>query len=479
MTEKITMQIQHLDNLTGPVMIVDTDYNITYINKKGGEVVGKDPKQLVGQKCYDQYKTDHCHTENCALFKAMKYDKIFIEETTAHPKDIELPILYSGSPVKNREGKIMGALELVTPIKEIKDMQKYLTHSTNKMMHAMEQFESGDLTVNLIPEKENDDIGKLYKGFNKTVAYMRETIKTIVESIQTTASSSTEISASTEQMASGVQEQSSQTSEVAAAVEEMTRAILETTKNTGTVVDNAKNAGRIAKEGGQIVEETVRDMSRIAEVVNQTVSTVRKLGKNSDEIGEIIQVIDDIADQTNLLALNAAIEAARAGEMGRGFAVVADEVRKLAERTTTATKQISVMIKQIQSDTSEAVVSIEAGNEEVKRGREEANKAGESLKQIINASNHVVDDINQIATAAEEQSATSEQISKNIESINNVTQESAAGIQSIARAAEDLNKLTLNLENLVNKFKLDEEMTKYSDKHSLEVRSNGKLVHSK
>ena len=172
-------------------------------------------------------------------------------------------------------------------------------------------------------------------------------------------------------------------------------------------------------------------MSRVAD-------TVKQLGKSSNHIGEIIQVIDDIADQTNLLALNAAIEAARAGEMGRGFAVVADEVRKLAERTTKATKEIAGMIKQIQYDTKGAVQSIEEGTKEVEKGKEMANKAGESLKEIIKASNKVVDEVNRVASASEEQSTTAEQISRSIETISGVSNESTAGIQLIAKAAQDL-----------------------------------------
>jgi len=203
-----------------------------------------------------------------------------------------------------------------------------------------------------------------------------------------------------------------------------------------------------------VVEETVAGMNKIAMVVSQSAEIVRELGNSSDQIGEIIQVIDDIADQTNLLALNAAIEAARAGEQGRGFAVVADEVRKLAERTTKATKEIADMIKKIQKDTGGAVESIEMGTKEVEKGKELANKAGDSLKSIIKGTTVVVDVVTQVAAASEEQSATSEQISKSIEGINNVTQESATGVQQIARASEDLNRLTNNLQTLISKFKL-------------------------
>ena len=212
-------------------------------------------------------------------------------------------------------------------------------------------------------------------------------------------------------------------------------------------------------------------MNRIAEVVRKSAETVQALGKSSDQIGEIVQVIDDIADQTNLLALNAAIEAARAGEQGRGFAVVADEVRKLAERTTKATKEIATMIKQIQKDTSGAVESMEEGTKEVEVGKQLAEKAGKSLQEIIHGAEQVVDIVTQVAAASEEQSSAAEQISKNIESISSVTQESASGIQQIAHASEDLNRLTLNLQELVARFKVDESGSK------LAVRQNGKLVH--
>ena len=198
-------------------------------------------------------------------------------------------------------------------------------------------------------------------------------------------------------------------------------------------------------------------MQRIEEVVNKSANTVQQLGKSSEQIGEIIQVIDDIADQTNLLALNAAIEAARAGEQGRGFAVVADEVRKLAERTTKATKEIADMIKRIQKDTLDAVKSMEEGTAEVENGKLLANKAGDSLQEIVRVSKQVGDLVNQVAAASEEQSSSAEVISKNIEAISAVTQESAGGTQQIAHAAEDLNRLTLNLENLIAKFKIDGE----------------------
>jgi methyl-accepting chemotaxis protein len=198
-------------------------------------------------------------------------------------------------------------------------------------------------------------------------------------------------------------------------------------------------------------------MKRIADVVNRSAGTVRELGRSSDQIGEIISVIDDIADQTNLLALNAAIEAARASDQGRGFAVVADEVRKLAERTTKATKEIAEMIRKIQSDTAGALSSMDEGTTEVRNGIAFANKAGESLKEIVGVSQKVTDMVAQIAAASEEQSTASEEISRNVEAISKVSGETAQGTQQIARAAEDLNRLTENLQQLVARFTLARE----------------------
>jgi methyl-accepting chemotaxis protein len=335
---------------------------------------------------------------------------------------------------------------------------------------VLEIMAKGDLT----PRVTSNYLGDhqiLKNSINKMGESVSGILNQVKEAVAATASAANQISSSTEQMAAGAQEQSSQATEVAGAVEQMTKTIYETTKNTGQATEASKNSGKVAKEGGHVVEETIHGMNRIAEVVRKSAETVQALGKSSDQIGEIVQVIDDIADQTNLLALNAAIEAARAGEQGRGFAVVADEVRKLAERTTKATKEIATMIKQIQKDTSGAVESMEEGTKEVEVGKQLAEKAGKSLQEIIHGAEQVLDIVSQVAAASEEQSSAAEQISKNIESISSVTQESASGIQQIAHASEDLNRLTLNLQELISQFKVDENQS------TLAVRQNGKLVH--
>jgi len=476
MADQIKQQIDYLENLPTPIMVIDKDFNIQYMNKHGAKVVGQGQDNLIGKKCYDQFRTNDCRTENCALHQAMKQNRNVNRETVAHPQGNELPIMYTGAPIRDRNGNIIGALEYVADIKEIKDIQNYLNRSTKTILNEMEKFAEGDLSVSVKPEKEGDDIAKLFDGFNRVVDNIKKMILNVRESVQATANASSEISASTEQMAAGAQEQSSQATEVASAVEQMTSTILETTKHSTSAASNAKTAVTIADEGGKVVRQTVDGMNRISDVVKETAEMVLELGNNSEQIGEIIQVIDDIADQTNLLALNAAIEAARAGEQGRGFAVVADEVRKLAERTTKATKEIADMIKKIQGDTGEAVRSINSGTEEVEKGKELASKSGESLDEIIKGATETVDMVNQVAAASEEQSAAAEQISRSIEGISSVTQESALGTQQIARASEDLNQLTDNLQELISQFKISEENNQGLNAGSLSVKSDSQLA---
>ncbi len=355
------------------------------------------------------------------------------------------------------EGKHSGDYgKIVKGFNETLDAFCFPIEANSKVLAEMA---GGDFTARLEGEY-NGDFNTIKESTNKVAESMSAAILHFSRAIETTADSSVQISDSIEEMAAGSDEQASQTSEVAAAIEEMTRTIFETTKNAGRAADNAKIAGEIAYEGGKVVQDTVERMEAISQVVASAAQTVQQLGRNSGQIGEIIQVIEDIADQTNLLALNAAIEAARAGETGRGFAVVADEVRKLAERTTKATKEIAGMIKNVQQDTDKAVLSIEQGTKEVEKGREMANKAGESLKEIIEASNRVLDEVTQVAGASEEQSASAEQISKNIDEINNISKESSAGIKKIAVSADKLNDLMNNLRSLINNFKISVEEEK-------------------
>lgn len=319
----------------------------------------------------------------------------------------------------------------------------------------LRRLSEGDLTVRATEISSVELIGKLGKTVNKLIVNLGGLIGQITECANSIASASAQISSSTEEIARGAENQTTQAVEAASAAEEVSATIIETANNSSEASSLAKNAAASANKGRGAVGETTRGMEGIAGVVNESASAIRELGTSSNRIGEIIAVIDDIAGQTNLLALNAAIEAARAGEQGRGFAVVADEVRRLAVRTTSATKEITSMIKGIQDETGKAVFSMEKCTKEVEEGKILSNKAGEALKEILDSNQKLLEMIQQIAAAAAQQSSAAEEVSKNVEQISVITRQTAVGTQQSAEAAVDLNSQAEKLTHVVSQFKLE------------------------
>ena len=307
----------------------------------------------------------------------------------------------------------------------------------------------GDLTISLQSGKS---------GVYEEMRRMVESLRQVMEKVNNSAR---EVSIAAEQLHNNAQKTAddslnvvSQSDTVATASEEMAATSSDIANNCHQAANSSNSASATAQSGAAIVRETVEGMTRIAAKVRSSAGAVEQLGVRSEQIGQIVGTIEDIADQTNLLALNAAIEAARAGEQGRGFAVVADEVRALAERTTRATKEIGGMIKSIQSETRQAVKAMEEGVEEVERGTSGASRSGQALELILEQINEVTGQVNRIATAAEEQTATTREITDHIHSISSTVQTSAKGSQEMHQSSSRLSQLSVDLQDLVRRFRL-------------------------
>ncbi len=331
-----------------------------------------------------------------------------------------------------------------------------MANAVQALLARARAIAEGDLTGKEMVASNDDELGELTSAINLMQENLRNMIESVANTTERVASASEEMSTTANQQAQGAETQRDQAQQVATALQEMAATVLQVSEHSNRASDAAREAADTARQGGMIVEQTLERMRAIAETVGTTAARVEDLGRSSDQIGEIIGVIDDIADQTNLLALNAAIEAARAGEQGRGFAVVADEVRKLAERTSKATKEIAQMIKGIQSETQSAVSAMQIGTQQVDQGVATTAQAGEALNEIIRMAEQVGDMVMHIATAATEQSSATDEVNLNIEQISRITQEAAAGAQQSAKACHELSTLALDLQNMVSRFKLSQ-----------------------
>lgn len=323
---------------------------------------------------------------------------------------------------------------------------------TEEVLEAANRLCAGDLSARTSFSGSHELAG-IGEAFNRIADTFETLISRIGSSVEEVASSATLLNTTSEMMASNAEEVAAQATTVAVASEEMAATSNDVAQNCSLAADGSQRANNSAMTGSSVVQETIAVMNTIAMRVKESAQTVESLGAQSDQIGEIVGTIEDIADQTNLLALNAAIEAARAGEQGRGFAVVADEVRALAERTTKATKEIGAMIKSIQQQTREAVNSMEEGVKEVERGTDEASKSGLALEDILEQINSVSMQVNQIATATEEQTVTTNEITNNIQQITEVVKITAEVASESATAASNLAKLSEELQEMVGRYR--------------------------
>ena len=417
-SDKIHIMESFKNGISLPLFEIDKNRIVQFANDAICKLTGHSKENVIGKlKGYEML--NYPSLDECQICKPIGERVI----PTGEPWEGEASfctktgeekiVLVNAFPIKDRNGEILQVAVILQDITEIKNNQKIIMEQTD------------------------------------TLKRIAQSITLITDNI---ASALEELSAQIEQTAQGAELQRERTESTATAMEQMNSAVLEIAKNASETAEDTESAKQKALEGEKIVHKAIDAIKEVQSLSKLLKENMDQLGQKANNIGNIINVITDIADQTNLLALNAAIEAARAGEHGRGFAVVADEVRKLAEKTMAATKEVEEAIAQIQQAIRKNIVDTEKATKAVEQATELASSSGEALREIVSISESNADKVGAIATAAEEQSASSEEIARTIEEIKNISAETSQGMEQASAAINQLVEQAQRLKQLVQEM---------------------------
>ncbi|MCQ6256502.1 methyl-accepting chemotaxis protein [Pseudomonas hefeiensis] len=363
-------------------------------------------------------------------------------------------------------GYVLGLLALMSIIliglvmvretnRQLRETAEKNERNQNAIMRLLDEIEDladGDLTVTA--SVTEDFTGTIADSINYSVDQLRDLVATINLTAGQVAAAVQETQATAMHLAQASEHQAQQISEASTSINEMAQSIDQVSANAAESSAVAERSVEIANKGNEVVHNTIHGMDNIREQIQDTAKRIKRLGESSQEIGDIVSLIDDIADQTNILALNAAIQASMAGDAGRGFAVVADEVQRLAERSSAATRQIETLVRAIQADTNEAVISMEQTTTEVVRGARLAQDAGVALEEIEGVSKTLAALIQSISNAAQQQTTSAGQISLTMNVIQQITSQTSSGSTATAESIGNLAKMASQLRRSVSGFTL-------------------------
>ena len=321
-----------------------------------------------------------------------------------------------------------------------------------RLLDELGDLAEGDLTVNATVSE--DFTGAIADSVNFAIDQLRQLVMVINSTAEQVSQSSERTQLKAVELTQASEHQAKEIAGVSASINEMAVSIDKVSNNATESATVAERSVVIAYNGAEVVQRSIEGMNVIRNQIQETSKRIKRLGESSQEIGDIVSLINDIADQTNVLALNAAIQASMAGEAGRGFAVVADEVQRLAERSAKATKQIETLVKTIQADTNEAVMSMESTTSEVVRGARLAKDAGEALEEVQSVSNTLSDLIQNISNAAQQQAKSAGHISNTMTVIQDITSQTSSGTLATARSVGELNEMAGALQESVTGFKI-------------------------
>jgi PAS domain S-box-containing protein len=408
---EVRMYMYIVNAVPDPIFTVDDDMNILVANEATARFGGKKIQDLRGTPCRDVFNTGICATADCPIRKSKARDGHYEGDVIELRKDGKtICIKPTSDTLRDPSGTVIGRMEVARNVTELVEKERGLQENLERISEV------------------NSHIMQVAGAIAETSAALLDQVG---------------------EAASGADRQKLRAMETATAMEEMNATVIEVASNAANAASQADETRNRADQGAAIVERAVAAMSEVRERSLELRGNMDDLGRMAEGIGKVLGVITDIADQTNLLALNAAIEAARAGDAGRGFAVVADEVRKLAEKTMTATKEVDEAIQAIQNGTRENAESVGASDKAVERATQLVNDSGQALEAIRQLVDSSADQVRAIATAAEQQSATSDEISNSVSEVSRVAEDTADGmtqarveVQRMAELAEELRAIS-------------------------------------